>query len=558
MSKPTEPDVIQEAYAAQVMRFWKNWLDQNLFDLIRQFRLSYLPPLMIYLAAGMSGLTGIVGTFFVKDYLGLSAEFLAALGFWVMLPWALKMPFGHLVDVFWRYKACLVYLGAALVTLSLLIMINLLSDQRTMSQVWPVENWYILASLLAPLGYMLQDIVADAMTVEAVARFDDRGGPLPEARIRLGHTTLQTLGRVSIISGTLLVGAANVYLFSGVESMSTLEKSAIYLNIYHWALLIPVISILGVLLAAYQRSEQEWRLAGQGYEFEDIERLLGRPDADQTTLNGWLLGGGLAFTLFATLMGLSDLNNNEEWVFAGSLAIVLFLIRHLTKTLEETQKKQLFGIAMVIFVFRAVPSTGAGETWWMIDELKFDQQFLAQLSLITSALTLLGMLMFRNYMAERPISAIFTMLTVALGLLYLPNIALYYGVQNWTAAVTGGVVDARFIALVDTALESPLGQVAMIPMLSWIANSAPKDLKATYFAVMAAFVNLALSLSQLLTKLLNQSFIVTREVRDLTTGSITVPADYSELGGLMWLVMILSLALPLSAIFIAKRHFLVE
>ena len=53
-------------------------------------RLSYLPPLMVYVAAGISGLTGIVGTFYVKERLGLSAEFLAMLGFWMMLPWALK------------------------------------------------------------------------------------------------------------------------------------------------------------------------------------------------------------------------------------------------------------------------------------------------------------------------------------------------------------------------------------------------------------------------------------------------------------------------------------
>ena len=44
----------------------------TLIDLGRQFKWTYLPPLMIYLAAGISGLTGIVGTFFVKDYLNLS------------------------------------------------------------------------------------------------------------------------------------------------------------------------------------------------------------------------------------------------------------------------------------------------------------------------------------------------------------------------------------------------------------------------------------------------------------------------------------------------------
>src|SRR5690606_1601146 len=91
--------------------------------LLREFRLSYLPPLMVYLAAGISGLTAIVGTFFVKEYLGLSAEFLAALGFWAGLPWALKMPLGHLVDLIWRWKAGLVVVGASLIAIELLIMI---------------------------------------------------------------------------------------------------------------------------------------------------------------------------------------------------------------------------------------------------------------------------------------------------------------------------------------------------------------------------------------------------------------------------------------------------
>ena len=66
------------------------WVDRNILALGREMRLSYLPPLMVYAAAGISGLTGIVGTFYVKERLGLSAEFLAALGFWTMLPWALK------------------------------------------------------------------------------------------------------------------------------------------------------------------------------------------------------------------------------------------------------------------------------------------------------------------------------------------------------------------------------------------------------------------------------------------------------------------------------------
>src|SRR5689334_20997613 len=91
---------------------WR-WLDKNIIELGREMRLSYLPPLMVYMAAGISGLTAIVGTFFVKDYLGLSASFLAALGFWTGIPWALKMPIGHIVDLVWRWKSALVFLGAA-------------------------------------------------------------------------------------------------------------------------------------------------------------------------------------------------------------------------------------------------------------------------------------------------------------------------------------------------------------------------------------------------------------------------------------------------------------
>lgn len=541
-----------------VMTRTQVWFDRNILELGRQMRLSYLPPLMVYLAAGISGLTGIVGTFFVKDYLGLSAEFLAALSFWVMLPWTLKMPVGHLIDLLWQHKNKLVYLGGALIAVSLLIMSNLLADPDFMGSMMPAENWYVLAAVLAPIGYVIQDTVADAMTVEAVPRYDQQGRPVSEADAHLAHTTMQTLGRVAIIGGSMLVAAANVRFFSGVAAMTVAEKAEVYLRIYHWALLVPLISVAGVLLASYQRHLRAFELAAQGYEFDDIDRFLGRNETQLTQVNWWILGGGFGFALFALVMGLTDLPYNEEIVFAGSLAIVLFLIWRLTSDLDRRTRNQLYGTAFVIFAFRAVPTTGSGETWWMIDELGFDQQFLSELSLLTSLLTLLGMFIFRRFMAERPITYIIAVLTVALGALYLPNLGLVYGVHKWTAAHSGGVVDARFIALFDTALESPLGQIAMIPMLAWIAHSAPEKLKATYFAVMAAFVNLALSLSQLLTKVLNQWFLITREVKDAAIGAVIVPADYRELGVLLICVMILSLAMPLLAIVVAGRTFLAE
>jgi hypothetical protein len=528
-----------------------HWLDRNFFELGREMRLSYLPPLMVYVAAGISGLTGIVGTFFVKDYLGLSAEFLAALGFWAGIPWALKMPLGHLVDLIWERKAGLVFLGAALLAASLLIMVGLLAQRDAMARIMDVEAWYVLAALLAPIGYVLQDVVADAMTVEAVPRVDEAGQPIGEDARRLMHTTMQTLGRVAIIGGSVLVAGANVWLFAGAAAMREAQRVATYVFVYELALIIPVISVLGVMLAGIIRRRDARGLAARGFTPERIEAML-NPHPERPPVNWWILGGGLAFAVVSLSVGLGKVPAAQEIVFVASMAIVLFLMWRLVRELEPEARHTLVGTALVVFVFRALPGPGAGSTWWMIDELDFDQQFLATLSLIGSGLTLAGLFIFRRFMAEKSIAYIVGFLTVVGTILTLPILGMYYGLHEWTAARTGGVVDARFIALVDTALESPLGQIAMVPMLAWIARCAPARLKATFFAVMASFTNLALSAAQLGTKYLNQVFVVAREVKDHATGVIKVPADYSQLGELLITVTVLGFVVPMLAILFVK------
>lgn len=529
----------------------RHWFVDNFVELGREMRLSYLPPLMVYVAAGVSGLTGIVGTFFVKEYLGLSAAFLAALGFWAGIPWALKMPLGHLVDLIWRYKAGLVWLGAGLIAASLLIMLGLVAEPLRMRAVMSIEAWFVLSALLSPVGYVLQDVVADAMTVEAVPRVDEHGQPLAAATRRLMNTTLQTLGRVAIIGGGVLVSLVNVFMFAGVESLPPNAKAAIYSEVYALALLIPVISVAGVLLAALLQRRERQRLRARGFAEARLRELL-EPPLEPLQPNWWILGGSLVFVVISLSVGLSQLPFGEEIVFLASFVVIVFLMGRLLRELDGDSRRTLLGTAIVIFVFRAVPGPGAGSTWWMIDALGFDQSFLAKLSLIASVLTLLGLFTFRRFMAERSIAYIAGFLTLVGTLLSLPTLGMYYGLHEWTAAHTGGIIDARFIALIDTALESPLGQIAMVPMLAWIANSAPANLKATYFAVMASFTNLALSASQLGTRYLNQIFEVNREVRDPVTNAPTTPADYSQLGTLFMVSIVLGLVLPFAAIWLTR------
>ena len=264
------------------------WIDVNILALGREMRLSYLPPLMVYVADGISGLTGIVGTFFVKDYLGLSAAFLAALGFWAGIPWALKMPLGHLVDLIWRWKSWLVlprrrpdrgeprHHGRACSPTA-----------RQWRAIMPAEAWFVLSTLLAPVGYVIQDVVADAMTVEAVPRVDENGKPVSQEDRKLMNTTMQTLGRVAIIGGLALVAVDQPLPFDGVDKLCRPRRRS--------ARLPPGLSQragdpadlgAGVAFAWLLKRRELRRLAGHGMDAarrrasdagQNRERTAGRP-----------------------------------------------------------------------------------------------------------------------------------------------------------------------------------------------------------------------------------------------------------------------------------------
>ena len=523
------------------------FLDSTFLDLGREFKWTYLPPLMVYMAAGISGLTGIVGTFFVKDYLNLSAAFLAGLGFWAGIPWALKMPLGHLVDLIWERKNYMVYLGASLIALSLMIMYGLIIHTETMSEIFSVETWFVISVILAPVGYVVQDVVADAMTVEAVPLSDEQGTDYTKDQVKIMHTTMQTLGRFAIIGGTVLVALVNVILFRDVESLEQSEKINLYGTIYLYALVIPLVSILGVILANYLRQKKIEILKSQGLELKE-ER-----GNEKTEINWWILGGSLVFVIFTLSVGSFNVPFAQEIVFIGSVIIILFLMFKLIKELPQELRLTIVGTAVIIFIFRAMPGPGPGLTWFEIDQLGFNEQFFSILSLLASILTLAGIVLLRPFMAKNSIAKIIVVLSIAGAILFLPSVGMYYGFHNWTSSLTGGVVDAKFIALINTALESPLGQVSMIPLLAWIAKNAPSHLKATFFAVVASFTNLALSASALGTKYLNEIFTVTREVKDKVSGEIQTTADYSELGILLIVVTLLTLILPIFFVFIVNN-----
>lgn len=109
-------------------------------------------------------------------------------------------------------------------------MYGLIAYTELMTRLMRAEAWFVLSALLAPTGYVIQDVIADAMTVEAVPVTDVRGNPRSEAEVKAMHTTMQTLGRVATIGGFVLVALLNIVMFANVGEMSATEKVSIYGN----------------------------------------------------------------------------------------------------------------------------------------------------------------------------------------------------------------------------------------------------------------------------------------------------------------------------------------
>jgi hypothetical protein len=116
---------------------------------------------------------------------------------------------------------------------------------------------------------------------------------------------------------------------------------------------------------------------------------------------------------------------------------------------------------------------------------------------------------------------------------------MLFGLHRWTEAAFG--FGARTIGLVDTALSAPLAQLGMIPMLTLIALHAPPGRRATWFALVASLMNLALQAGSVLSRGLNAVFPVER-------------GEYAQLPALVVSATLVGLALTLGAVALLGRR----
>jgi hypothetical protein len=284
---------------------------------------------------------------------------------------------------------------------------------------------------------------------------------------------VQVLGRLALSFGIFLVAGlagwiASIYAYSTVFLMG---------------LVIPVVSVSGALLIS----------------LKPVERL---------PIDWRILGGGLVYGAFVLTLAGTDLPYNQEIVFVVSMLVVCAMLYRVVRDLDQATKETIFYAALLIFIYRAAPTVGQGYTWFVIDVLGFDEAFQGTLNQIGAGLALLGMWLFSDAITRKPVPTVLLWLTVVTTLLSLPSLGLTLGLSDWTERVFG--FGARTIAIIDTAAASPFAQLSMIPLLTLCAIYAPAGRRATWFALMASLMNLALVAGSLQSKYLNEIFVVGR------------------------------------------------
>jgi len=466
-------------------------------------RAAYVPLLLVYFAYGALGLIDVTRDMWIKEALTFSPAELAGIGVWLGLPWAIKMVFGQLVDsvpIFGSQRRSYIVIGAAVTASGLITLAGAAGGWLPFARP---DQLYVLGAILIVVGTVVQDVVADSMSTEVVARVDEHGSVRPDEEVRSELGMVQVLGRLALGIGILSVAGLSGWL------AHFLSREKVFLL----GLFIPSLSLISIF-------------------------LIGKEAAERRPINWNILGGGLAFGAIVAAIGVGQVPYAQEIVFVLSMSIICWMLYLVTRDVETATRLRILYATIVIFAFRATPAAGDGYFWWTLDVLKFDEAFYGTLRQTGALIGIVALWVFSRQITRYSITKVLLWITIAGTILSLPNVGLYFGLHEWTESVFG--FGARTIAVIDTATASPFAQLSMVPLLTLIAYYAPPALRATWFALMASLMNMALVAGQLQTKYLNQVFVVQR-------------GEYSELGGLLIVAVVLGFLIPMIAILLLGR-----
>ena len=215
------------------------WFGSNLLLPVHSLHVRYLPVLILFFATGAIGLIDVTRDMWIKERLTLSLAELAAIAVWLTLPSTMKMVVGELVDkvpILGSRRKSYVFIGAGLIAAG---MLTFAAAAGGWHGSFSPNRLYFVGAMLITIGLIVQDVVALAMSAEAVARVDANGAPRSDEKVRSELGTLQALCALSLSIGYLAVAGLSGWL-AAIYGRDT---------VFLICLIIPAISIISSLLA---------------------------------------------------------------------------------------------------------------------------------------------------------------------------------------------------------------------------------------------------------------------------------------------------------------------
>src|SRR5262249_12138014 len=229
----------------------------------------------------------VADVFFQKDTLKLTPAEVAGIAFWLGLPWSMKMVAGVASDVY-------PILGSRRIGYLLLGTLASLAGYAAMAASVTTKAGYLAASLLITVGFMVQDVVADALSVE-VAETDEEIGQI------------QTLGRMATLGGGISVG----YLSGGLAEAIGIRAT------FGVAVTLPILVALSVPFARPKTVLARATLTANSADAGPLDRGKAR----------LVLVVGLAYAAFGAILEIFDVAFNQEIVLVVSVALIALLLQ---------------------------------------------------------------------------------------------------------------------------------------------------------------------------------------------------------------------------------------
>jgi MFS family permease len=254
----------------------------RLRKLVGGFRVAYLPILTTYFAFGASAITAIATLYLQKETLKLTPVEVAEIGFWLGLPWSMKMVAGVASDsypILGSRRFAYLLVGAACSV----------AGFAAVATVVTTKAGYLLAMLLITVGFMIQDVVADALSVE-VARSDEELGQI------------QALGRMALLAGGISVGYLGGVLAGHIGPRNT----------FALAMLLPALVLLTL----------PWV---RGAARQDIPSAAAGPLGDGKA--SLVLAVGLGYAALGAVLTSLGVAFAQEIVLVVSLVLIALLLR---------------------------------------------------------------------------------------------------------------------------------------------------------------------------------------------------------------------------------------